>query len=202
MMNFAIFASGNGSNLEAIVKAVKAGDIKADCKLVFSNNRKALALQKAEAAGIDTLVLVRKNYATPQSYDRDIVVHLKQHDIDFIVLAGYMKILTPWFVKQFDKRIINVHPSLLPSFKGARGIKDTFTYGAKVAGVTIHYVDDKMDHGPIIMQEAIKIAETDTLETLTEKIHKVEHRVFPKAIALHVDGRLKMKGRRVEILEK
>ena len=198
-MNFAVFVSGNGTNLQSIIDAVKAGEIKANCRLVFSNSSKAYALTRAKEAGIETVVLVRKNYATPQSYDRDIVVELKRREIDFIVLAGYMKILTPWLVKQFDKKILNVHPSLLPAFKGARGIKDTFTYGAKVAGVTIHFVDDKMDHGAIIMQEAIKVSESDTLETLEEKIHKVEHRIFPKAIALFVNGSLKIRGRKVHI---
>lgn len=201
-MNFAVFVSGNGSNLQAIIDAVKAGDIKGNIKLVFSNTRKAFGLKRAEEAGIETLVLERKNYATPQSYDRDIVVSLKNHDIDFIVLAGYMKILTPFFIKEYKDRILNVHPSLLPSFKGARGIKDTFTYGAKVAGVTIHFVDQKMDHGPIIMQEAIKVSENDTLESLEEKIHKIEHRIYPKAVAMYIDGRLKIKGRKVQILDK
>ncbi len=198
-MKFAVFVSGNGSNLQAILDAVKAGEINAQCSLVFANTRKAFGLKRAEEAGVETLVLERKNYATPQSYDRDIVVQLKRHEIDFVVLAGYMKILTPWFTKQYDKKILNVHPSLLPSFKGARGIKDTFTYGAKVAGVTIHFVDEKMDHGPIIMQEAIKIGPKETLESLEEKIHKVEHRIFPKAIALFADDKLKVKGRKVEI---
>ena len=201
-MRFAVFVSGEGTNLDAIIAAVKAGDIKAELALVFSNRRKANALKKAKEAGIKTLVLERKDYSTPQSFDRDIVIYLKEEQIDFVVLAGYMKILTPWFVKQFPNKILNVHPSLLPSFKGARGIKDTFTYGSKVAGVTIHFVDEKMDHGPIIMQEAFKLTEKETLESLEERIHKVEHKIFPKAIGLFVDGRLKVSGRRVKILDK
>lgn len=201
-MKFAIFISGRGSNMAAILKAVKSGAINAECALVFADRRSAEGLKKAQEAGIETLVLERKDYATPQSYDRDIVVHLKQHKIDFIVMAGYMKVVTPFFIKQFPNKILNVHPSLLPAFKGAKGIKDTFTYGCKVAGVTIHFVDEKMDHGPIIMQESIKIAENDTLKTLEIKIHKVEHRIYPKAIAMFVDGRLRVKGRQVEISDK
>ena len=201
-MRFAVFASGHGSNLQAIMDAVQKGDIKAELALVFSDNRKAHALKRAEAAGIKTLCLVRKDYATPQSYERDIVIHLKEDNIDFIVLAGYMCILSPFFVKTYPQKILNIHPSLLPSFKGVRAIKDAFTYGAKVTGVTIHFVDEKMDHGPIIFQEPLKIMERDTLETLEQKIHKIEHRLYPKAISLFIEGRLKVKGRKVHVLEK
>ncbi|VAW14900.1 Phosphoribosylglycinamide formyltransferase, partial [hydrothermal vent metagenome] len=133
--------------------------------------------------------------------DRDIVIHLKDAGIDFVVLAGYMKILSAYFIKQFPSKVLNVHPSLLPSYKGARGIKDAFTYGAKVTGVTIHFVDSKMDHGPIILQESIKIKEKDTLESLDEKIHSIEHRIFPKVIKMFVEGRLKISGRKVQILD-
>jgi len=201
-MKFAVFASGNGSNLQAIIEAVQAGDIKAELGLVFSDKRKAYALKRANAAGIPTLCLLRKDYASPQSYERDIVIQLKEMKIDFVVFAGFMKIFTPFFIKQYPNQILNVHPSLLPSFKGARGIKDTFTYGVKVTGVTIHFVDDKMDHGPIIIQEAFRISERDTLENLEERIHQVEHKIYPRAIALYVDGRLKVSGRQVKISDK
>ena len=199
-MKFAVFASGNGSNLQAIIDAVKKGDIKAELVLVFSNKRDARALKRAQEAGIKTFCLVPKDYVSRQSFERDLLIHLKEEGIDFIVLAGYMLLLTPFFIKSYSKKILNVHPSLLPSFKGVNGIKDAVTYGAKVTGVTVHFVDDKMDHGPIILQEAFKIAEGDTLETLAEKIHHVEHKLYPKAIALFADGRLKIRGRKVEIL--
>lgn len=201
-MKFAVFASGNGSNLQAIIEAVKAGEINAELALVFSDNRKAYALKRAKEAGIPTLCLVRKDYATPQSYERDIVIQLKEMQIDFIVLAGFMKVFTPFFIKQYPNQILNIHPSLLPSFKGANGIKDAFTYGVKVTGVTVHFADDKMDHGPIILQEAFRVAERETLESLEERIHQVEHKMYPKAIALYADGRLKVSGRKVKILEK
>jgi phosphoribosylglycinamide formyltransferase 1 len=201
-MKFAVFASGNGSNLQAIIDAVKAGEIQATLALVFSDNRKAFALKRAKDAGIPTLVLIRKDYATPQSFERDIIIQLKDMGIEFIVLAGYMKILTPFFIKQYPNQILNVHPALLPAFKGAHGIKDAFTYGVKVTGVTIHVVDDKMDHGPIILQDSFRVAENETLENLEERIHQMEHRIYPRAIALYVDGRLKVVGRHVKILEK
>ncbi|MCA9409133.1 MAG: phosphoribosylglycinamide formyltransferase [Candidatus Omnitrophica bacterium] len=198
---FAVFVSGSGTNLQAIINAVQKKAITAELALVFSNKKKVMALKRAEAAGIKTLALERKNYATNQSYERDIVIQLKEEKIDFIVLAGYMKILSPFFIKKFPNKILNVHPSLLPSFKGKQGIKDTFTYGAKVAGVTIHFVDDKMDHGPIIMQEGFKVPEDETLETLERKIHKVEYKIYPQVIQLFVQGRLKIRGRKVKILD-
>lgn len=199
---FAVFVSGNGSNLQAIIDAVHKKTIDADLALVFSNNRKAYGLKRAEAAGIKTFCITPKDYTNKQSFERDLVIHLKEEKIDFIVLAGYMLMLTAFFVKQYPKKIINIHPSLLPSFKGAKGIKDAMTYGAKVTGVTVHFVDDMMDHGPIILQESIKIKEGETLESLEERVHKLEHRLFPHAISLYVDGKLKIKGRKVNISDK
>lgn len=198
-MKFAVFISGNGSNLQAIIDAVKAGEIKAELALVISSNAKAYGLKRAETAGIPTKVFDPKSYTNRQSVDRDIVIELRERKIDFVVLAGYMRLLTPYFVKQFPHKILNVHPSLLPAFKGAEGIKDAFTYGVKQTGVTVHFVNEKMDAGPIIAQDTVKINDSDTLETLTEKIHRVEHRLYPKAIALLAADRLKVTGRRVEI---
>ncbi|MBF0385802.1 MAG: phosphoribosylglycinamide formyltransferase [Candidatus Omnitrophica bacterium] len=200
-MKFSVFASGNGTNLQAIIDAVKTGEIKAELGLVFSDNKKSLALKRAEEAGIKTLCLEYRNYTNKQSFDRDIVIALKEHEIDFVVLAGYMRLLTPYFVEQFPRRIINIHPSLLPSFKGIQGIKDAFTYGVKTTGVTVHFVDEKMDHGPIILQESLKILSNDTLESIEEKIHKIEHRIYPKAVQLFVEGRLRIKGRKVIVLD-
>jgi len=201
-MKFVVFASGNGSNLQSIIDQVKKHHITAQLVLVISDNPKAFALQRAEKAGIPVAVFNPKDYTNKQSVDRDMVIRLKKEKIDFIVLAGYMRLLTPFFVKQYNRKIINVHPTLLPSFKGLNGIKDAMTYGAKVTGVTIHFVDEMMDHGPIIMQESVKIQPKDTIETLAEKIHRIEHRIFPKVIQMYVEGRLKIKQRRVIILDK
>lgn len=200
-MNFAVFASGNGSNLQAIIYAVQKGEIKANLSLVFSNNPKAFALERAERAGIKTLVLNPNDYLNRQSYDREIIVHLKEENIDFIVLAGYMLLLSPFFIKKYHHKILNVHPSLLPAFKGTHAIKDAFLYRTKVTGVTIHFVDEKVDQGPIIMQEALRIKETDTLQILEQKIHSVEHRLYPKAIDLFAQGKLKVEGRKVVLVD-
>ena len=200
-MKFAVFVSGHGSNLQALIDAVKHGEIKAELALVVSNNSTAFSLKRAEQAGIKTLFMNPKDFTNPQSYDREVLIQLKNHKIDFVVCAGYMRILTPFFVKAYHRKVINIHPSLLPSFRGAQGIKDALTFGAKVTGATAHFIDEKVDHGPIILQDAVKIQENDTFETLSEKIHKIEHRILPKAVQLFVDGRLKVRGRKVEILE-
>jgi phosphoribosylglycinamide formyltransferase-1 len=199
-MKFAVFASGNGTNLQAIIDAVKAGHITAELGMVFSNNRKAHALTRAEEAGIPTLCMERKDYTNKQSFEREIVIYLRANKIDFIVLAGYMLILSAFFIRKYEDRIINIHPSMLPAFKGKDGIKDAYTYGAKTTGVTVHFVDAQMDHGPIIMQEPVRICEGDSLEKLEEKIHKVEHRIYPKAIQLYVENKLHISGRKVKIL--
>ena len=196
-MNFAVFASGHGSNLQAIIHSRQ--EIKANLTLIVSNNPKAFALQRAERAGIKTLVLSPNDYLNRQSYDREIIMHLKEENIDFIVLAGYMLILSSVFIKKFHNKILNIHPSLLPSFKGTRAIKDAFLYGAKVTGVTVHLVDEKMDHGPIVMQEALRILPTDTVEILEKKIHAIEHRIYPQVINLFAQGKLKVEGRKVFI---
>ena len=203
MLRFAVFISGNGSNLQAIIDAIKAGEVKnAELALVVSSNQKAYGLRRAEAAGVKTVVFDPTTYTNRQSVDRDIVIRLAQEKIDFIVLAGYMRILTPYFVKKYHRKILNIHPSLLPSFKGVAGIKDALTYGCKVTGVTVHFVDEKMDHGPIILQDTLKVADHDSLSMLEEKVHKLEHKLYPKAIGLFAEGRLKIRGRKVEILDK
>jgi phosphoribosylglycinamide formyltransferase-1 len=148
MQKFAVFISGNGSNLQAIIDSVTKGEINADLSLVISSTDKAFGLKRAEKVGIKTLVFSPDNYTNRQSVDRDIVIALKEHKIDFLVLAGYMRLLTPYFIKEYPNKIINVHPSLLPSFKGAHGIKDAFTYGVKQTGVTVHFVNEKMDKWP------------------------------------------------------
>lgn len=201
-MRFCVFISGQGTNLQAIIDAVKNGAITAQLALVVSSNPKAYGLRRAEIAGVKTVAFDPKEYTNKQSVDRDMAILLRQEKIELIVLAGYMRMLTPFFIKSFPNKIMNIHPSLLPSFKGVRGIKDALTYGAKVTGVTVHFVDEMMDHGPIILQEPLRIQPYETIQTLEEKIHKVEHRLYPKAIQLFVEGRLKLKGRKIMVLEK
>jgi phosphoribosylglycinamide formyltransferase 1 len=197
MMNIAVFASGNGSNFAAIAKSIERGELSCDLKLLVCDNPKAKVIDRARRIGVDILLLDREGFQSKRSFEAAIISRLKKDRIDLIVLAGFMRILSPEFVKAFHNRIINIHPSLLPAFKGADGIHDAFAYGAKVTGVTVHFVDEHMDHGPIILQEAVQIKEKDTLGSLEARIHSLEHRLYPEAIRLFQEGRLKMRGRKI-----
>ena len=196
----AIFASGRGSNFSAIARAIKKGIVKADLALLVCDNPKAAVLQKAKRAGVKSLLIKRKGFPSKEAFEQEIINNLKKEKIDLIVLAGFMRLLSPSFVQEFKHRIINIHPAILPSFKGEHGIQDAFGYGAKMTGITVHFVDEEMDHGPIILQEAVKILENDTLETLEKKVHTIEHRLYPRAIQLYVEGKLKVTGRKVRII--
>jgi phosphoribosylglycinamide formyltransferase-1 len=199
-MNIAVFASGRGTNLSAIIRAVKKGKIKANLALVVSDNKRAGALKRARRAGIKALFVDYGKFPSKREYEEEIIRNLEQENIELIVLAGYMRIVGPELIEKYRNKILNIHPAILPSFKGTQAIEDAFNYGVKVTGVTVHFVDEEMDHGPIILQAAVKIQQNDTLETLEAKIHKVEHRLYPEAIKLFVEGRLKIEGRKVRLV--
>jgi phosphoribosylglycinamide formyltransferase-1 len=199
MMNIAVFASGRGTNFSAIAKAVKKGKIKANLALLVCDNPKAAVLAKAKRQGVKVALVKREDSPSKRDFENRIIEHLEAEKIDLIVLAGFMRMLSNEFVQKYNGRIINIHPALLPSFKGEHGIKDAFDYGAKVTGVTVHFVDEKMDHGPIILQAPVKVEEEDTSESLEAKIHKLEHKLYPEAVRLFVEGRLKIEGRKVRI---
>ncbi|MBN1354106.1 MAG: phosphoribosylglycinamide formyltransferase [Candidatus Omnitrophica bacterium] len=201
-MNIAVFVSGNGTNLQAIIDAVSCGDIRATIAIVVSDNKSAYALTRARKAGIETFVLDPKDFKSKEDYDKEIIKELEKKDIDLVVLAGFMRLVSAVFVKKYENRIMNIHPSLLPSFKGTHAIKDAFDYGAKKTGVTVHFVDDKLDHGPIILQEAVDVNKEDTIHTLEEKIHKIEHRLYPEAIRLFAEQKLKIDGRKTKIVNR
>lgn len=199
MKNIAVFASGRGTNFSAIAKAVKRGALKANLALLVCDNPQALVLGKAKRAGVKIALIKREGFAKKNDFESKISKALKVNKIDLIVLAGFMRMLSVDFVKEHAGRIINIHPSLLPSFKGSQGIRDAFDYGVKVTGVTVHFVDELMDHGPIILQEALNIEDDDTLSSLEEKIHKVEHTLYPAAIKLFTEDKLRIEARRVNI---
>jgi len=198
-VNIAVFASGRGTNFGAIIKAIKSGKIKADLSLLVSDTPKAGAVGRAKRAGIKIALVKREDFASKESFEARIIEHLEAGRIDLIVLAGFMRMLSLEFVKKYTGRILNIHPALLPSFKGVDAIKDAFDYGVKVTGVSVHFVDEKMDHGPIILQKALPVDQEDTLESLEKKIHKIEHRIYPEAIRLFVEGKLKLEGRKVKV---
>lgn len=198
-MNIAIFVSGSGTNLQAIIDAVSSGKIKASIGLVVSDKKDAYALKRARNSNIDTFVLDPKVFKTREDYDKEVIKELKKKNIDLIILAGFMRLLSSYFVKEYENKIFNIHPSLLPLFKGTHGIKDAFEAGAKETGVTVHFVDEELDHGPIVLQESLKIEKNDTINSLEERIHKLEHKLYPKAIQLFVEGKLKVENGKVKI---
>jgi phosphoribosylglycinamide formyltransferase-1 len=199
-MNIAVLCSGNGTNLQAIIDAVKGGGLPVKIALVVSDNAEAYALTRARGAGIETLVLEPKSYKTREEFDREIARNLSARKVGLVVLAGFMRLMSPYFVREYKNRIMNIHPALLPSFKGEHGVRDALSYGVKVTGVTVHFVDDELDHGPIILQRCVEVMRGDTEETLLERIHREEHKIYPEAIRLFAEGKLKVEGRRVIIL--
>ncbi|MDD4900351.1 MAG: phosphoribosylglycinamide formyltransferase [Candidatus Omnitrophica bacterium] len=198
MVRIAVFASGRGSNFSAIARAVKSGRIKASLTLLVCDTAGAGVLAKAKRAAVKTVLVKREDFPAKKDFEAQIIRHLEEEKIDLIAMAGFMRILSPEFVGRFKDKIINIHPALLPAFKGGHAIKDAFDYGVKVTGVTVHFVDEKMDHGPIILQEEVEIKQGDTLESLEERIHKIEHKLYPKAISLFIEGKLKIEGRKVK----
>lgn len=199
-MNIAVLCSGSGTNLQAIIDSVKSGYIPAKITLVISDNKDAYALKRAKDAGIETLVLDPKAFKNREELDKEIVRNLKKKDTRLVVLAGFMRLMSPYFVGEYKDRIMNVHPALLPSFKGTHGVRDALLYGVKVTGPTVHLVDDKLDHGPIILQRAVEVKDDDTEETLLDRVHKEEYKIYPEAIKLFVEGKLQIKGRKVIVL--
>ena len=187
-----ILCSGRGTNLESIIKAQKQGEIRAEIAVVLTD--------KPEA-GIAHHCVDRKACATREEFEEKLCAALEEAGVTLVVLAGFMRILSPYFVRKFCGRILNIHPSLLPSFGGAHAHRDVLAYGVKVSGCTIHFVDEGMDSGPIILQAAVPVMDDDTEDTLAARVLEQEHILYPQAIALYVDGRLKVEGRHVTILE-
>ena len=199
MINIGILASGRGTNLQAIIEAVEDGRIEGKIKIVISDNSDAYALKRAEQNNIDTQYIDFKSFKNREDYDKKVIECLKEKGVELIVLAGYMRILTPYFIKTCKNRIINIHPALLPSFPGLHAQRQAIEYGAKVSGCTVHFVDEGVDSGPIVLQRAVEIKDDDTEESLAERILKEEHQIYPQAIQLFTKGRLMIKGRRVFI---
>jgi phosphoribosylglycinamide formyltransferase 1 len=197
----AVLVSGTGTNLQAMIDSQAKGKIfPAVMEVVISDNPAAPALEKAKKAGIETVVIEKLSEMSREGFDEAIAEVIRQKKIGLVALAGFMRVLGKNFVCEFSGRIMNIHPALLPSFKGGAGIRDAFEYGVKVTGVTVHFVDEGVDSGPIISQKAVKIEESDTVETLESKIHKEEHELYPEAIRLFAEGRLKIEGRKVKVV--
>ena len=195
--NLGILLSGRGSNFEAIAKNISSGKIpNARIAVVISNRAEAGGIEVARTLGLETLVIPSKGKAR-EDHDREVVAALQHHNVDLVCLAGYMRLLSPWFVKQFPRKILNIHPSLLPAFPGLEAQEQAFAYGVKVSGCTVHFVDEELDHGAIIVQKAIPVLDTDDEKSLAAKILEQEHVAYSEAINLVLEGSFEAIGRRL-----
>lgn len=199
MMRLAVLASGNGSNLQAILDRIAAGALDATICLVVSNKAQAYALERARGAGVPVLALDPAVYPDREGFDRAMVEAIREAGADCVALAGYMRLLTPVFLSAFPGAVINIHPALLPSFPGLRGAADALDYGVKLAGCTVHFVDEEMDHGAVIVQAAVPVIAGEPLDDLKTRIHTLEHRIYPQALQWMAEGRICMRGRQVHV---
>lgn len=192
-----VLLSGRGSNFEALADSVSAGRIpNAEIAMVISNQPDALGLKKAEARGILTRMIPSKGFER-EAYDRQVVAVLQEYKVDLICLAGYMRLLSPYFVAAFPRKILNIHPSLLPSFPGLESQKQALDHGVKFAGCSVHFVDENLDAGPIILQAVVPVLDEDDEHALSERILKEEHRVYSEAVKFVLQGKYRIEGRRV-----
>jgi len=197
MHSLGILLSGRGSNFVAIADSLDAGRIPdARIAVVISNKADAVGIATARQRGLNALVIPSQGRPREQ-HDREVVAALKQNNVDLICLAGYMRLLSPWFVQQFPRRILNIHPSLLPAFPGLEAQEQAFAYGVKVSGCTVHFVDEELDHGPIIVQKTVPVLDSDDEHTLAERILDQEHVAYPEAINAVLGGKYEVKGRRL-----
>ncbi|MDR7002852.1 phosphoribosylglycinamide formyltransferase [Neobacillus niacini] len=179
MKKIAVFASGSGSNFQAIIDVVQSGELKSDISLLVCDKPGAFAVERANAARIPSFVFSAKDYPSKDAYEKDILAELKRSGVEFIVLAGYMRLIGPTLLREYQGKIVNIHPSLLPAFPGKDAIGQALEAKAMWSGVTIHFVDEGMDTGPIIVQERVRLDENETRESLQNKIHAIEHKLYP-----------------------
>lgn len=196
----AVFASGQGSNFAALLEAQNAGKLGGGrIELLVSDRPEAPVIQRAEEAGIPALVLRPKDFAGRELYEAEIVSELQRREIGLVVLAGYMRLITPVLLAPYAGRIINIHPSLLPAFAGKDAIGQAIDYGVKLTGVTVHFVDGGMDTGPVIAQRSVAVEAADTADTLAERIHRIEHELYPEVVSAFAAGKVELDGRKVII---
>ena len=194
MITLGVLVSGGGTNLQAIIDAIAHGELDARIGVVVSSNPEAYGLVRAEKAGIPHVAMQRVDYDDPIAADEAIVKVLEEHGVEYVAMAGYMRMVRQPLLEAFPNRIVNLHPALLPSFAGAHGIADAFDYGVKVTGVTVHFANAEMDAGPIIAQQAVEVRPDDTMDTLEERIHEVEHELFPTTLQLIAQGKVRVEG--------
>lgn len=200
-IKLAVLASGSGSNLQAIIDEIASGLLPAELVLVISDKPDAYALKRAEAAQVPTAVLLPRDFASRAEYDAELVRLLQNYGAEVVALAGYLRLVTPVLLTAFPQRVLNIHPALLPSFPGLHAQRQSFEYGVKVAGCTVHFVDEGMDSGPIILQAPVPVLDTDDADSLAARILEQEHIIYPLALRLLAEGKLHIDGRKVKIDE-
>ncbi|WP_131924859.1 phosphoribosylglycinamide formyltransferase [Christensenella hongkongensis] len=205
-MKFAVMASGGGTDFQSLIDAVQSGQINAEICCLVAGKPDIYAIERAKTAGIPVEVVQKKSFGTVEAFDEAILAALKAHAADFVVLAGYLSIIGKKTISAYRNKIINIHPSLIPSFcgmgmYGGKVHEAVIEYGAKFSGATVHFVDEEADTGPIIMQQVVPVMEDDTPEKLAARVLETEHRILPEAVALMADGKLLVEGRRVKVLK-
>ncbi|MBW2631190.1 MAG: phosphoribosylglycinamide formyltransferase [Deltaproteobacteria bacterium] len=198
-INLGVLVSGSGSNLQAIIDNIESGKLDAIIRVVISNVSGVRALERAKNHNIPAVVIDHENFSIREKFDREAVAILKSHSVDLVIMAGFMKILTPVFLRAFPGKIINIHPALLPSFQGLHVQQKAFDYGVKFSGCTVHFADEGVDTGPIIIQAVVPVYGDDTAGILQQRILKEEHRIYSQAIQFYAEGRLEIDGRKVHI---
>jgi phosphoribosylglycinamide formyltransferase 1 len=198
-LKLGVLISGSGSNLQSIIDNIEKGTLKATIKIVISNKSDAFGVTRAKKHGLPVAVLKHEDFTSREDFDTELIRILKNNEIDLVVLAGFMRILSPAFLRAFPHKVINIHPALLPSFPGTHGPKDAFEYGVKFSGCTVHFVDEGVDTGPIIIQSVVPVFQDDTRDTLAARILKEEHRIYPQAIHFFAEDKIVITGRRVQI---
>lgn len=204
-LRIAVLISGEGSNLQAIINGIKNGQIQGEISLIMSDRENAQGLKRAEKENIDAFTILKSDYSSWEKWNREVLGKLQSYQVDLVLLAGFMSILDWQIIQRFSNAIINIHPSLIPSFcgrgfYGKRVHQGVLDYGVKVTGVTVHFVDEGADTGPIILQEVVKVHQGDDVESLSKRVLEVEHRLYPKAVELFAQGKLQVQGRKVNIL--
>jgi len=199
LLKLGVLISGNGSNLQSIIDHIEKGSLKAIIKIVISNNPDAYGITRAKKHGIPVVILQNGDFQNKAAFDLELIRILKNNCVDLVILAGFMRIITPALLNAFPHKIMNIHPALLPSFPGIHGQKQALDYGVKLSGCTVHFVDEGVDTGPIIIQSAVQVFDDDTEDTLAARILKEEHRIYSQAIQLFAESKIEIKGRKVRI---
>ncbi|MBW2636477.1 MAG: phosphoribosylglycinamide formyltransferase [Deltaproteobacteria bacterium] len=198
-LSLGVLVSGSGSNLQSIIDSIERGILNASIEIVISNNPDAFALERASKHNLESIVIDHAEFQAREDFDRKMIDVLTSHSVDLVIMAGFMRILSPLFLKSFPMKIINIHPALLPSFQGLHAQRQAFDYGVRFSGCTVHFANEGVDTGPIIIQSVVPVYEDDTEESLQKRILKEEHRIYPQAIQFIAEGKVEISGRKVKI---